>query len=233
MYFVTPDQILSRLEAGFETSSARLKALESKLSTNVQRGREFGAKHLDAREFNTQWNSIEESLRRIQSLAAETDLSPQGKHTQKDIEHALQMWNELQAEITRLETALTTLRDKAAKLDKQARQQWNTLAQSFEEDLQALLVCARTLRIRLELLDGRSQQEVDIFIRHVLAELRDRPRPSGVDASTYELDYLKSAIETSHEKNECLGFPTIIKTLFTWFENPEERVSRTLLVPVD
>lgn len=233
MYFVTPHEILTRLEAGFADNSARLKQVENNLHADVQRGRDFGTKHAEVPEFTEQWNRTEECLQRIHHLVSETDLAPRGRYAQEDIERALQAWNTLQDEASKLETSLTALRDKAAGLDLPARHEWNTLAQRFEEDLGALLACARTLRIRLELQDGRSPEEVDEFIRHVLAELREQPRPDGVDASTYELDYLRSAIETSHEKHESLGFPTVIKTLFTWFENPEERVVRTLQVPVD
>lgn len=233
MYYAAPDEILTRLEAGFDANSAHLKAVENELRVNVQRGRDFGAKHGADRGFSSTWNDIEEILQRIQLLADEIDQAPQGKHDQKDIEHALKAWKTLQAETSNLETELADLRDQVASLDLPARQEWNGLAETFEEELRALLVCAKALRIRLELQDGRSQEEVDQFIRDVLTELRERPRPENVDASTYELEYLKSAIEIAHEKQESLGFPVVIKTLFTWYENPEERVDRTLLVPID
>ena len=233
MYFTTPDEILTRLEAGFQANSARLKEVEDALRLSVQRGRDFGVNHVPDAEFDSSWNSVEESLRHIQHLADETDQAPQGRYEQKDIERALEAWQTLQTETANLETTLAGMRDQVAGLDLYARREWNTLAQTFEAELKALLVCAKTLRIRLELQDGRSPQEVDQFIRDVLTELREQPRPAGEDTSTYELEYLKSAIEIAHEKHESLGFPVVIKTLFTWFENPEERVSRTLLVPVD
>lgn len=233
MYFATPEEILTRLEGGFDANSARLKAVQKNLRAHVQRGREWGAAHGAGPALSSQWDSIEEMLHRIQGLTVEIDQAPQGRHDQKDIERAMQSWQALQAEITKLEAGLTDLRDQVSGLDRPARQEWNTLAQSFEEELAALQACAKTLRIRLELQDGRSPAEVDQFIRDVLTELRERPRPNDVDAGTYELEYLKSAIELAHEKQESLGFPVIIKTLFTWFENPEERVRRTLRVPID
>ncbi|WP_395736214.1 hypothetical protein [Prosthecobacter sp.] len=233
MYYLSPDAMLAQLEAGFKANSLRLKAVENDLRSKLQSGREFGASHAATADFNHPWNDVEKSLGHIQHLAAETDLAYTGKPAQADIERALQSWKALQEEIARLEKTLSELRDEAASLDVSSRRAWNTLAQSLEGDLQILLACSRTLRIRLDLLDGRSQEEVDEFLRFVLAELREQPLPKGVDASTYELDYLKSAIETAHEKHESLGFPTIIKTLFTWYEKPEERVARTLQVPVD
>ena len=222
MYYATPAEILPHLEAGFRANSVRLKAVENELRMNVQRGREFGKKHGAGPDIQIRWDGIETTLQRVQRLADQTDDAPQGTHDQKDIEQALETWEKLQAEISNLEAALNELREQFAKLDQPARQEWNTLAQAFEEELKALLACAHTLRIRLDLQDGRSPEEVDQFIRHVLAELRERPMPEEVDASTYQLEYLKSAIEIAHEKHESLGFPRIIKTLFTWFENPEE-----------
>lgn len=233
MYYATPDEILARLEDGFKASSARLKAAEKGLRSHVQQGREFVATHGTSLAFSSQWDSVEEMLDHIQRLSTEVDEVPQGRHDQKDIEQALQAWQSLQAEISKLEAILTGLRDQVSRLDRTARQAWNALALSFEDELGALFTCAKALRIRLELQDGRSQEEVDQFIRDVLTELRERPRPDEVDAGTYELEYLKSAIEIAHEKQESLGFPVIIKTLFTWFENPEERVTRTLRVPID
>lgn len=229
----SPADILARLEAGFRANSAELQTVEKELRLSVQRGRAFGEKHGAGAVFNPKWDGIDAILNGIQRLATEIDQAPQGRHEQSDIENGLESWKALQSESEHLTAALRDFRTQAAALDAAARTEWNELAKGFEEEQEALHACARAMRIRLELLDGRSQEEVDEFVRHVLAELRDRPMPEEVDASIYQLEYLKAAIETAHEKHESLGFPRIIKTLFTWYENPEERVRRELFLPID
>lgn len=233
--YSTPAEILTHLEAGFRASSTRLHAVGQDLRGTLQRGREFAALHgpgpgTEGRAaLDAAWGRVEASLDRLQSLAARLEDAPR----QADIEDALQAWEELEAERARLEAALTAVRDLAAPLGAPARQAWNGLARAFEDQLAMLLASASTLRLRLELQDGRSPEEVDAFVRDVLAELRERPMPQTVDASFYQLAYLKAAIEIAHEKQQSLGFPRVIKTLFTWYENPEERVRRQLHLPID
>lgn len=229
----SPAEMLSHLEDGFRASSARLQAAENELRMAIQRGREFGEKHAAEAALNPQWNDVEAILSRILELAQKIDQASRGTPAPRDIESALEAWNTLQTEGPKLEEALTELRDQAAKLDPGLRQEWNALADEFGKQVEALLACGSTLRVRLELREGRSQEEVDQFIENVLTELRGRPMPQAVEASTYQLEYLKAAVEIAHEKQEFLGFPRVIKTLFTWYENPEERVRRKLLLPID
>ncbi|HEY1051942.1 MAG TPA: hypothetical protein VGE39_19355 [Prosthecobacter sp.] len=226
-------ELLARLEAGFRANSAQLRTLENQLGMSVRRGREFGEKHGGGPVLQMKWNSVEESLRRFQRLATEVDKAPEGDHDQEGIEKGLEALAALQGESARLKAALQEVRAAAASPGEAAWPDWNTLAQVFEEELEALHDCVDMMRVRLELHDGRSEEEVRRFVRDVLLELRERPMPELEDARKYQMEYLKAAIETAHEKHESLGFPRIIKTLFTWYENPEERVRRKLFLPID
>lgn len=227
-----PAALLDRLEAGFQSDAQHVKTLAAELEEALADIRQFGQRHHPSLQWTEHWQALEPLLQRVQRLARQMDEAIENDDRAR-MRQALESREAFQADDEKLVNELRLIRDQLADADATGRAEWNALAQTVEDVLNAIHGCVRVLCLKLELTEGRSSEQVRDFVKDVRRQLREHPCPPNVDPQAYELEYLKASIELDHEKHEALGFPTNIKTLFTWFETPEERVQRNLGFPVD
>lgn len=224
--------LLNRLEAGFQSHAQELEKLTDHLEAAAQKVRTFREARHPSQESQAHWQSLEESLRRIEALAQKIVRAIEGSD-RAEMRRALEAREALRAEDEKLVSGLRLIRDQAAGGAATDRAEWNSLAEAVVSQLDAVHACVLLIQTKLELTEGRTPEQVRDFVRDVLQQLSHQACPDGMSRHAYELEYLRASIEVDHEKHEALGFPRNIKTLFTWFESPEERVRRNLALPVD
>ena len=228
-----PTHILARLEIGFRTDAAHLKEWEKDLMGALQRARNFGAKHGSPDDWQThwraRWDEVETLLGRIRIQVEEM----RGAIQSARFEMALAAWKVIQSEDTKLVEALGAIREQASALSAAVRKDWNILARTFEPHLETIYACAHALRVRLELLEKHSAEDVDRLIQQTLSKLPNQTHVAGMDAETYQQEYDKAAIELEQEQHEYLGFADLFKSFWQWFESPEERVTKNRSLLVD
>lgn len=219
--------ILARLEVGLRTDSARLKALEADLAINLQRMRSFGTEqdspHTWTESWSQQWDNAEGILSRISAGVNEMDDSIASGASER-INKALIVWEVIEAEDTRLVTVLGSIRAQASGMSVASHEDWNLLAQSLESHIETIHSCAEAIRVKLELLRGRSPEEVDVLLQTVLARLPHRTGGDDLAAEKYQIELDEAALELEKEQHSPLGFIDVVKALFLWSEAPEERV---------
>lgn len=221
--------ILARLEIGFRTDAARLKALEKELTVTLQSARQFGQQHGSPDNWNThwhqQWDEVEGILRRIRALVSEMQYSLASGESER-LKEALEAWEMFEAEDAKLVEALCAIRAEAGGLNAAVRRDWNILARTLEPHLETIHACAQALRIRLELLKQHSKAAVDQLVLDILSKLPNRTHTEGVEVENLELEYRQAAAELEQEHHRFLGFMDVVKGLLLWIETTEERVSK-------
>jgi hypothetical protein len=224
--------ILARLEIGFRTDAVRLKALEQALAVTLADARHFGRRHGSPDEWNstwnTQWDQVEGIVRRINDRVRELEGSMEGSDPGR-LAKALAAWETIQSEDARMVDALGGLRAQAMGLNVAVEADWNRLARALATHLETIHACAQALRIKLELLQRHSPEEVDQIVRDVLAKLPNRARTEGPGGGLDEQPYREAATELVREKHKFLGFVDVLKGLSMWVESTEERADKNLL----
>lgn len=227
-----PADVLADLESEFHTHAARLKGAEAELRQAVGKMRSLGQAHEPSPEWKESWSRITESLQRIQGLADEIETAIESGD-RAEMKQALEPAAEFQGHDAALTRELSQIRDQMSGNDAAGHADWNTLADAVGASLDAIHHGIRVLKLKLDLAEGRTPEQVREFVRQVMRQLAEHPCPEGTDPHEYEMEFLKSSIELAHEQHQELGFPMILKTLLTWYENPEERTQRNLHIPVD
>lgn len=221
--------ILARLELGFRTGAARLKELDQALAVILADARDFGRLHAAPDDWNLRWNSqwdhIETILRRISDRVREMDAAIES-HDRERLARALAAWEILRVEDARMVEALRDLRAQAMGLSTGVEEEWNRLARSVATHLETVHACAQAMRVKLELLQGHSREEVDVLLRDVLAKLPARDRTMDADGTPAEQPYREAAAELVREKHKFLGFVDVLKGLSMWVESTEERADK-------
>jgi len=225
--------ILARLEIGFRMDAAHLWELEKDLIVTLQSARHFGRAHGSAGEWNTdwhrQWDNVEGILQRTRVLVNAMQDAIESRDGVRT-EEALVAWDTIQLEDARLVVALGAIRAQASKLNADIRQDWNTLARTFELHLEAIHACAQASRVKLELLEKHSKKDVDQLVQRVLTKLPNPTLTAGVD---YQEEYDRAAIELEREQHEYLGVGDLFKSFWQWFESPEERVAKNRFLRIE
>lgn len=228
--------ILARLEIGFRTDSAHLKELEKDLTVALQCAREFGRKHGTPDDWNVnwqeQWDHVEQVLNRIKLLVKEVDVSIESNDSGR-LQSALKSWGAIQSEDARLVAALKGIQESARELDVHLRIDWNILARTLESHLETIRACVQALRIKVELLKKLPKDEMDLLVKNILSKLPERTLADGADASTYEHEFQKAAVQLENEQHEFRGFMDIVKGLLIWVETSDERVCKNLSLQVE
>lgn len=229
-----PSHLLARLQADFQSHAERLHELQANLSQRLEQVRVYGEAHAGPDAWQAPWARVQEILGRMQALVGEIESAIASDDTAR-IQTALRQREAFEAEDAALVREVAAIRDAGASAtaDPARQAEWNALAAEVGGVLDAIAEGVHILELKLELHEGRTPEQVRDFVRDVVDELPEHPSPPGVDPRTYELEYLKASIEVAHEEHRSLGFPRIIKTLFTWYETPEERVQRNLGFAVD
>jgi len=231
-----PIHILARLEVGFRTDAAHLKELEQALAVTLLNARQFGRKHGSPDDWTTnsdqQWDNVEGHLRRIRMLVSEMHDGIESRDRESR-EGALAAWETIQSEDAQLEKALSGIRAQASALNAAVRRDWNLLARTLEPHLETIYACAHALRVKLELLEKHSKEEVEQLVQHILSRLPDRTQAAAWDAETYQQEYDKAVIQLEQEQHEFLGVGDFIKSFWQWFESPEERMRKNRSLRVD
>ncbi len=221
--------ILARLERGFRTDTALLKAQEEDLVSTLQSGRFFAgdpeSEACGSPGRIRQWDTVQGILRHIRELvdAMDADIS---QVNGVRLERAIHAWEIIQSEDTRLVAALRQIRHKAPRPDTEAAAEWAALTWKLELHLESLCSCIQALRVKVELLRNHSPQEVEELIQRVLKVL---PKPDGIPDARSEgpaRDFRRAARELEKERHLYLGFTDVVKGLLMWVETPEERVDR-------
>ncbi len=231
-----PIHILARLEVGFRTDATHLKELEQDLAVTLRSARQFGRKHGSPDDWTTswdqQWDNVEGHLRRIRMLVGEMhDCIESRDRERRNL--ALEAWETIQTEDAQLEKALSGIRTQASALNAAVRKDWNLLARTLEPHLETIYACAHALRVKLELLEKHSLEEVDQLVQHILAKLPDRAHAAVWDAETYQQEYDKAVIQLEQEQHEFLGVGDLIKSFWQWFESPAERMHKNRSLRVE
>ena len=219
--------ILTRLATGFRMDSAILKDLERDWTATLQRARQFGVLHGTSGDWvdgwHRQWDAMEAILSRIDVLVDEMDRCVEDG-VPSSLSTALEAWERIQTEDAKLEQTLAVLRHQASGMSEAVQADWNVLASTIDDQLEAIQALAEALRIKLELLKQHSKAEVDTMIQNVLSKLPARTDADDLDPAAYEREYHEATIALGKERHEFLGFMDIVKGLFMWAETPDERV---------
>jgi len=231
-----PPHILARLETGFRTNSGHLKQLEKDLTVVLRRARLFGTEYGSADDWHTnwqrQWDNVEEILRRVSALVNSMD----GYIANSDrdrLSRALETWETIQAEDSRLVDALSDLRVQAVALDSSVQKDWIAIERTLESHLEIIRACAQALRVKLELLKAHSKEDVDRTVQEILSKLPNRAPADGVGAGLQVQDYVQAAAELEQERHKYLGFVDVVKSLFLWVETTDERAHKNLVGEIE
>ena len=146
---------------------------------------------------------------------------------------ALEAWETIQTEDAQLVQALSAIRAQASALNAAVRKDWNLLARTLEPHLETIYACAHALRVKLELLEKHSMEEVDQLVQHILTRLPNRTHAAAWNAETYQQEYDKAVVQLEQEQHEFLGVGDLIKSFWQWFESPEERMHKNRSLRVD
>jgi ribose 5-phosphate isomerase B len=211
-------RILSRLEAGFRTDSARLKQMNPEFEQTLRRARELGIAQNFAADWNTMWNQqwviIELLLNRIKSLVYEMEKVIESNDASK-LKEALAAWESIQSEDVHLVESMNAIRQQANALNPIARVEWNLLASNFDANLETIHASSQALRLKLELLTKHTKAEMDVLLQDVLDA-------SDTNAQQWRVNLVE--LELEKEQHQAGGFLDAVKALFLWVETPEERM---------
>lgn len=220
-------QILSRLETGLRTDSARLKQLDRDFGVTLRSARDLGLEQNFSKEWDTTWNQrwiiVEDLLLRISGLVSEMDGAIESSDGGR-LKEALDAWESIQSKDVHLVETMSAIRVQASALNAAARIEWNLLATAFDANLETIHACSRALRVKLELLAAHPKEEVDLLVQGILAKLPKLPLTDELDAEKYQRELGAAAVELEKEQHQAGGFLDTVKALFMWVETPEERV---------
>jgi hypothetical protein len=229
-------QLFPLLEIAFRTNSAELKELERALAITLHSGQHFSRQHGQPAEWSLAWNppwvQVDASLRRTSELILQLDDAM--AHPAPDrLTRASAIWEAMQSENQRLATSLSQVRTLAARLPGELRPDWNRLAGMLEVDLEAIHNCSQALRIKLELLEHRTEEEVNQFAQSLLALIPSRVPHPTLAPEHFDREYRRAALQLQQDQHRYLGFQDVLKSLLMWVESPEERMrtNRSLHVP--
>jgi uncharacterized protein (DUF302 family) len=225
---------LAGTELGFRTNSARLKKRLLALAATLHSARRIGEAEelIDVLKvkWHQEWNTLEGILEKIVRTVSELDQaigSPDTDH----LTTATSVWEKLEAEDDALGEILAEIRTLAGEMSVEARTKWNLLAGPLETDLRSIHACAQSLRLKLELLQENSSEQVDQLLDQVVSQLR-KPSLHG-EAEPYDHQYRKAVIELGREQHEFHGLLDAVKGLASWAESPAERVRKNRSLAVD
>ena len=101
------------------------------------------------------------------------------------------------------------------------------MARHLEPHLTKLHICARVLRIRVELLRSNTREGTDHLVLQLLATLPGHTPAEEPDPELKRQKLQEAAADLAAEKHQAGGFLDIIKGLLMWVDTPEERVQET------
>jgi len=161
-------RILARLETGFRTDSNRLRDLDREFTETLQSARHFGNRANAVDRWNVkwyqEWDQVEFILRQTKMLVIEMEQSiATAELTQ--LQAALAASKAIQAQNHSLAQALAAIRAQANQLTAADRADWNILARTLKSHVETIHSCAQALRIKLELLQDHSHEEVNELVQ--------------------------------------------------------------------
>lgn len=222
-------ETLSKLEVGLRTDADQLVELEDNLLRTLRRARDLGAEFGSPGDWSAawrhQWDRVEAILQRIRTRVNEMDRSIHS-HEPGRLDDAHAAWDALAKDDAELLQALAALREQAIGLNVGAQDEWKDMAPLMEEHLERIHACAHSLRWKLELLRVHSREEVDDIVNNVLKGQPHRTDESGQQWEEKAQAYLQAEKELGKENHTYLGVMDIIKGMFLWVENPDERVQK-------
>lgn len=221
------DRILDILENSFRSNSAQLEEMEQSLSTTLHRARNLGMQYGSLDDCDTNWrvcwDRVEESLHKIILRVREME----GSINSDDPEHltaAMAAWKGIQDEDQTMVATFEDLRSEAINMNATARKDWILVAQQLEVHLETIYACARALRIKLEWSKKRSREDVEHLVQSISSRRTLHSEGNKPRSADYVLKYQTAVDELEQERHAFFGIPDGIKTLFQFFETPEERV---------
>lgn len=229
-------RILSRLETGLLTDSARLKQLASDFGVTLRSARDLGLEQDFTKEWDATWNHrwvmVEDLLQRISGLMGEMDVAIESSDRSR-LKEAIGAWESIQSHDVNLVETMSKIRGQASALNAVARIEWNLLATAFDADLETIHACSQALRVKLELLSEHTKEEVDLLVQGFLVNLPKLPQAADLEMAEYQLKLDAAAVELGNEKHQAGGFLDVVKALFMWVETPEERVKNGRSLRID
>lgn len=229
-------QILSRLETGLRTDSARLKQLDRDFGVTLASARDLGLEQDFSKEWNATWNQrwviVVDLLLRISGLVSEMDIAIESSDSGR-LNEALDAWESIQSKDFHLIETMSAIRVQATAMNPAARIEWNLLATAFDANLETIHACSQALRVKLELLTEHPREDVDLLVQGVLAKLPKLPQADELDAEEYQRKLAAAAVELEKEQHQSGGFLDVVKALFMWVETPEERVRNDQSLRID
>jgi hypothetical protein len=106
--------------------------------------------------------------------------------------------------------------------------EWKAMARALEPHLEMIHGCAQALRLKLELLKVHSKNEVDHMVKNLLSKLPPRLSEDVIESEKMATAFEQAEAELEQEHHTYLGLLDVIKGLFMWVENTEERVHKNI-----
>lgn len=229
-------RILSRLETGLRTDSARLKQLDRDFGVTLRSARDLGLEQDFSEEWDATWNQrwviIEDLLLQISGLVSGMDSAIESSDGGR-LKEALDAWESIQSKDVHLAETMSEIRVQASALNAAARIEWNLLATAFDANLETIHACSQALRVKLELLTEHPKEDVDLLVQGFLAKLPKLPQADELEAGKYQRELDAAAVELEKEQHQAGGFLDVVKALFMWVETPEERVRNDRSLRID
>ena len=199
----------------------QLQEMERHLTDTLHRARNFGTEYGSPADWTTtwhrQWCHVEDALARIRGLLNQVH-HHLASHTPDHWALALNEWDHLQPENTRLIDALMTLRGQAQMVNETISDDWRQFSLTLESQISTISTAALAFRQRLDLLAHPAP--------HTATEA---PAPPPTDAERKQHDLDQAAIEIQEEQHQNLGLKDVVKAMFLWVESPEDRVRKNKL----
>ncbi len=193
----------------------QLQEMERHLTDTLHRARNFGTEYGSPADWTTtwhrQWCHVEDALARIRGLLNQVH-HHLASHTPDHWALALNEWDHLQPENTRLIDALMTLRGQAQMVNETISDDWRQFSVTLESQIASISTAALAFRQRLD---------------QVAHPARRTATESPAEEKQHALD--QAAIEIQEEQHQNLGLVDVVKAMFLWIESPEERVRKNKL----
>ncbi len=229
-------RILSRLETGLRTDSARLQQLARDFAVTLRSARDLGLEQDFTKEWDAIWNQrwvmVEDLLQRISGLMSEIDVAIDSSDRSR-LKEAMGAWESIQSNDVNLVEIMSEIRGQASALNAAARIEWNLLATAFDADLETIHACSQALRVKLELLSKHTKAEVGLLVQGFLVNLPKLSQADDLEMAKYQLKLDAASVELGEEKHQAGGFLDAVKALFMWVETPEERVKNDRSLRID
>ncbi len=229
-------RILSRLETGLTTDSARLKQMSHDFTATLRSARNLGLEQHFLPEWDATWNRrwviVEDLLLRINEGVSTMDAAI-ARTDDAWLKDAMDAWEAIQAKDVHLVETISAIRVQANALTAAARVEWNLLATSFDADLETIHAISQALRVKLELLKEHPRAEVDLMVQDFLVDLPKLPPADEVDLEKHQGELNAAAVAIEEEQHKPGGFVDAVKALFLWVETPEERVRNDRSLRID